>query len=83
MSSPEPHELVVTPEMAELAGRQGVPLHVGERVRFEVIEGGKEAETAQRLPAWIGSFDGPSDLGRRAKEIVRPVHVPAFTLLPR
>ena len=34
-----PHEFVVEPELAEMAQRLGVPLHAGNRVRFEVIDG--------------------------------------------
>jgi hypothetical protein len=37
--TPEPHEFVVPPEMAEVAERLGLPWHVGDRVRFEVVEG--------------------------------------------
>ena len=36
----DPHVLVVAPEPAEVAERLGVPLHAGDRVRFEVIAGG-------------------------------------------
>jgi len=84
MSMPTPkesHEAVVSPELAEAAGYLGVPLHVGDRVRFEVIEGGQEqaggaegegpAARRRRLP-WIGSFNsGQGELGRRAEEILR------------
>ena len=34
-----PHEFVVEPELAEMAQRLGVPLHAGDRVRFEVVDG--------------------------------------------
>ena len=36
------HEFVVAPELAEVAERLGVPLHAGDRVRFEVIDGDLE-----------------------------------------
>ena len=36
-----PHGFVVEPELAEVAQRLGVPLHAGDRVRFEVIDGGQ------------------------------------------
>ncbi len=39
-ASDGPHEFVVAPELAEVAERLGVPLHAGDRVRFEVIAGG-------------------------------------------
>ena len=40
MPAPEPHEFIVAPELAEVAERLGVPLHAGDRVRFEVLNGG-------------------------------------------
>lgn len=47
------HEFVVVPELAEVAERLGVPLHAGDRVRFEVING--ERETAPRRRRLAGS----------------------------
>jgi VTC domain len=62
----EMHEFVVTPELAEVAERLGVPLHTGDRVRFEVIaRGPTDAGTARReplAPTCVGSIvtdDGP------------------------
>jgi hypothetical protein len=43
-----PHEFVVAPELAEVAERLGVPLHAGDRVRFEVIDGGRDAAPRRR-----------------------------------
>ena len=43
-----PHEFVVEPELAELADRLGVPLHAGDRVRFEVVEGGRSDPAPRR-----------------------------------
>ncbi|WP_300014795.1 hypothetical protein [Pseudonocardia sp.] len=40
------HEFVVAPELAEVVERLGVPLHAGDRVRCEVIDG--EGNTAPR-----------------------------------
>ena len=50
MSTPasETHEFVVAPELAELAERLGVPLHAGDRVRFQVINGGATPATPRR-----------------------------------
>lgn len=66
-------EFVVAPELAEVAERLGVPLHVGDRVRFEVIEGGQTAtgERRRRL-SWLGSVDtGERNLSERVKDEVR------------
>lgn len=46
----EQHEFVVAPEPAEVAERLGLPLHTGDRVRFEVIEGSRP------MPSRISSF---------------------------
>ena len=45
-----PHVFVVEPELAEVAERLGVPLHAGDRVRFEVVEG---AGPSRRLAVGI------------------------------
>jgi len=69
------HEFVVSPELAEAAEHLGVPLHAGDRVRFEVIEGEQPATPSQREPwppAWVNSIQtGETDLGVRAREILR------------
>ena len=68
----EPVELVVdTEELAEELQRRGLRgVHVGDRVRLELVHGG--SERPGRPPPWMSSFhSGRSDLGRRAKEIVR------------
>jgi hypothetical protein len=72
------HEFVVAPELAEVAERLGVPLHAGDRVRFEVVDGGDqvtEGGPASRRswpPAWIDSINtGETDLGVRAREVLR------------
>ena len=76
MSAPDPHEFVVAPELAEVAERLGVPLHAGDRVRFEVISGGEpdgdHSSEGTWPPAWVGSIKtGETDLGVRAREILR------------
>ena len=79
MSTPEEsHEFVVSPELAEAAKRSGVELHAGDRVRFEVIEGGQRVDDdrpARREPwppVWVGSIKtGETDLGARAREVMR------------
>ena len=43
-----PHEFVVPRELAEVAERLGVPLHTGDRVRFEVIVGGLSEAAPRR-----------------------------------
>lgn len=72
-----PHEFVVAPELAEVAERLGLPLHVGDRVRLEVIEGGKsDAGGPNRRepwpPAWVGSIVTEDEhLATNASEIMR------------
>lgn len=39
-ASDGPYEFVIAPELADVAERLGVPLHAGDRVRLEIIEGG-------------------------------------------
>ena len=67
-----PHEFVVAPELAEVAERLGVPLHAGDRVRFEIIAGeGSDAPRRRRL-SWLGSVStGEHTLSERAKDDVR------------
>ena len=76
--APEPHEFIVPPELAEVAERLGLRWHVGDRVRFEVVEGKGEDEAggpASREPwppAWVGSIGSAEpDLGERAREVMR------------
>lgn len=49
------HEFVAAPELAEVAVRLGVPLHAGDRVRFEVIDGERQAAPRRRRLVWLGS----------------------------
>jgi len=67
------HEFVVAPELAEVAERLGVPLHAGDRVRFEVIDGGRtESAPRRRRLSWIGSVSsGEHTLSERAKDDIR------------
>lgn len=72
-----PHEFVVAPELAEVAERLGLPLYVGDRVRFEVIEGGQpDAGGPGRRepwpPAWVASIATDDEhLATRAREVLR------------
>jgi hypothetical protein len=66
------HEFVVAPELAEVAERLGVPLHAGDRVRFEVINGERETAPRRRRLGWIGSVStGEHTLSERVKDDVR------------
>ena len=67
------HEFVVPRELAEVAERLGVPLHTGDRVRFEVIDGGRsEAVPRRRRLSWLGSVSsGEHTLSERAKDDIR------------
>jgi hypothetical protein len=70
------HEFVVARELAEVAERLGVPLHAGDRIRFEVIEGGLSDDGPTRRepwpPAWVGSIITEDDnLAGRAREVMR------------
>jgi hypothetical protein len=66
------HEFVVAPELAEVAERLGVPLHAGDRVRFEVIDGEGETAPRRRRLGWIGSVStGEHTLSERVKDDVR------------
>ena len=71
----EPNEFVVSAELAEVAERQGVPLHAGERVRFEVIEGGRDDDSDPPAPdlfGWIGSIkDADPHLAENARTVLR------------
>lgn len=77
-------ELVVSEEMAELAERQGVHLHAGERVRFVVVRDAdqttvvsvaarEEPPSGQTWPpAWVGSIkDAEPDLATNFRQIMR------------
>ena len=60
------HEFVVAP--AEVAERLGVPLHAGDRVRFEVIDGDRDATPPRRRLSWLGSVStGEHTLSERAR----------------
>lgn len=65
------HEFVVAPELAE------VPLHAGDRVRFEVIDGGLADGGAPTRhepwpPAWVDSIVTDDEhLASRAREVMR------------
>ncbi len=70
------HEFVVADELAEVAERLGVPLHAGERVRFEVIAGDQPGTPPVGRepwpPAWVGSITTDDEhLGARAREVMR------------
>jgi hypothetical protein len=70
------HEFVVAPELAEVAERLGVPLHAGDRVRFEVIQGGADEDGPSRRepwpPAWVGSIVTDDEhLAERARIVMR------------
>jgi hypothetical protein len=67
------HEFVVPRELAEVAERLGVPLHTGDHVRFEVIDGGRpEAAPRRRRLSWLGSVSsGEHTLSERAKDDIR------------
>lgn len=70
-------EFVVAPELAEVAERLGVPLHAGDRVRFEVIEGGRSESAGPGgyepwPPAWVGSIaTDDENLASHAQDILR------------
>jgi hypothetical protein len=68
------HEFVVAPELAEVAERLGVPLHVGDRVRFEVVDGDRDRDATPRRRRlnWLGSVStGEHTLSERAKSDIR------------
>lgn len=66
------HEFVVAPELAEVAERLGVPLHAGDRVRFEVVDGGRDAAPRRRRLGWLGSVStGEHTLSERVEDDVR------------
>ncbi len=70
------HEFVVAPELAEVAERLGVPLHAGDRVRFEVVDGGLSDNGPGRRepwpPAWVDSITtDDEDLAGRARQVMR------------
>jgi hypothetical protein len=66
------HEFVVAPEPAEVAERLGVPLHAGDRVRFEVIDDEREAAPRRRRLGWLGTVStGEHTLSERAKDEIR------------
>ena len=66
------HEFVVAPELAAVAERLSVPLHAGDRVRFEVIDGGQDAAPRHRRLSWLGSVStGEHTLSERAKDDIR------------
>ena len=72
----EMHEFVVAPELAEVAERLGVPLHTGDRVRFEVIaRGPTDAGPAWReplAPTCVGSVVTDDEhLAERARPVMR------------
>lgn len=73
----DPHEFVVAPELAEVAERLGVPLHAGDRVRFEVIKGGQASNGGPGNrepwpPAWVASIDTDDEhLATRAREVMK------------
>jgi hypothetical protein len=72
---PCPRALTVS-QLAEVAERLGVPLHPGDRVRFEVIEGGADQSGPARRepwpPTWVGSIITDDEhLAEHARTILR------------
>ena len=66
------HEFVVAPELAEVAERLGVPLHAGDRVRFEIIDGDRDTAPSRRRLSWLGSVStGEHTLSERVKDDTR------------
>lgn len=70
------HAFVVAPELAEVAERLGVPLHAGDRVRFEVVQGGLADAGPGRnepwRPAWVSSIVTDDEhLAERARDVMR------------
>lgn len=71
------HEFVVAPELAAIAERLGGPLHAGDRVRFEVIEGARadSGEPPRRElwpPPWVGSIiTDDEQLATRARDVLK------------
>ena len=66
------YEFVVAPELAEVAERLGVPLHVGDRVRLEVLSGGRSDTPPRRRLGWLGSVStGEHTLSERVKDDIR------------
>ena len=70
------HEFVVAPELAEVAERLGGPLHAGDRIRFEVIDGGADEDVPSRRepwpPAWVGSIvTDDENLAEHARTVMR------------
>jgi hypothetical protein len=62
------HEFVA-PELAE---RLGVPLHAGDRVRFEVIDDEREAAPRRWRLDWLATVStGEHTLSERAKDDTR------------
>lgn len=74
------HEFVVAPELAAVAERLGVPLHAGDRVRFDVIEGGRSESAGPGgrepwPPAWVGSITTDDEhLAARVRDVLRAEH---------
>jgi hypothetical protein len=63
------HEFVVAPELAEVAERLGVPLHAGDRVRFEIIASEGSDTPRRRRWSWLGSVStGEHTLSERTKD---------------
>jgi len=70
------HEFVVAPELAEVAERLGLPLHAGDRIRFEVIHGGAHEDIPPRRepwpPAWVASIVTDDEhLAEHARTVLR------------
>ncbi len=69
-------EFVVSPRLAQVAEHDGLPLHAGDRVRFEVIDGGRTGSAVDNReswpPAWVGSITTDEGrLGANARDIMR------------
>ncbi|MBN9096704.1 MAG: hypothetical protein J0I49_01095 [Pseudonocardia sp.] len=66
------HEFVVAPELAKVAERLGVPLHAGNRIRFEVVDGDWDTTPRHRRLGWLGSVStGKHTLSELLKDDVR------------
>lgn len=82
------HEFVVPPELAGVAERLGLPLHAGDRVKLEVIDGGGNEDVDPGglepwPPAWVGSITTDDQhLATRARDVLRTELRPTSSLSP-
>ncbi len=75
MSVARDDEVVVTPDLAAAAGRQGVHLEPGARVRFTVVSDDAATHRGQGEswpPAWVGSIKAAEpDLATNYRQVLR------------